>query len=196
MLVLVLCIVHIVLLMLISVTCLMYISQCISTRLAAQSNLKILSLIQFVIICLQMAFLQIILHFLYPVASSLSTLPSSISCLSPQVFHFFSTLFRPFHGKLQTKPRNLVHSSIINDSFRTCMNFHFPVILNVSISLWPRTSTEASVVLRPCRLCKFMRHGVNLFVLSEWGGSVAEWLACWTQAQKGLGSNRSRDAVG
>jgi len=30
------------------------------------------------------------------------------------------------------------------------------------------------------------------------GGSVAEWLACWTQAQKGpgLGSNRSRDAVG
>ena len=22
-------------------------------------------------------------------------------------------------------------------------------------------------------------------------GSVAEWLACWTQAQKGLGSNRS-----
>ena len=28
------------------------------------------------------------------------------------------------------------------------------------------------------------------------GGSVAEWLACWTQAQKGPGSNRSRDAVG
>jgi len=27
------------------------------------------------------------------------------------------------------------------------------------------------------------------------GGWVAEWLACWTQAQKGPGSNRSRDAV-
>jgi len=27
-------------------------------------------------------------------------------------------------------------------------------------------------------------------------GSVVNWLACWTQAQKGLGSNRSRDAVG
>jgi len=27
------------------------------------------------------------------------------------------------------------------------------------------------------------------------GGSVVEWLACWTQAQKGPGSNRSRDAV-
>jgi len=25
--------------------------------------------------------------------------------------------------------------------------------------------------------------------------SVAEWLACWTQAHKGLGSNRSSDAV-
>jgi len=28
------------------------------------------------------------------------------------------------------------------------------------------------------------------------GGSVAEWLACWTQAQYGPGSNRSCDAVG
>jgi len=28
------------------------------------------------------------------------------------------------------------------------------------------------------------------------GGSVAEWLAYWTQVQKGPGSNRSRDAVG
>jgi len=28
------------------------------------------------------------------------------------------------------------------------------------------------------------------------GGSVSEWLACWTQAHKGPGSNRSRDAVG
>ena len=28
-----------------------------------------------------------------------------------------------------------------------------------------------------------------------WIGLVAEWLACWTQAQKGLGSNSSRDAV-
>jgi len=28
------------------------------------------------------------------------------------------------------------------------------------------------------------------------GGSVAEWLACWTQAQKGPGSNRSSNAVG
>jgi len=27
-------------------------------------------------------------------------------------------------------------------------------------------------------------------------GSVAEWIACWTQAQKGLGSNRSRNAAG
>ena len=25
---------------------------------------------------------------------------------------------------------------------------------------------------------------------------AVEWLACWTQAQKGLRSNRSRDAVG
>ena len=31
---------------------------------------------------------------------------------------------------------------------------------------------------------------------SDRGGSVVEWLACWTQAQKGPGSNRSRGAVG
>ena len=37
----------------------------------------------------------------------------------------------------------------------------------------------------------------NLLICYDYyrGGSVAEWLACWTQAQKGLGSNRSRDAV-
>jgi len=27
-------------------------------------------------------------------------------------------------------------------------------------------------------------------------GSVAEWLPCWSQAQKGPGSNRSRNTVG
>jgi len=32
--------------------------------------------------------------------------------------------------------------------------------------------------------------------LCGWLGSRRGWLACWTQAQKGLGSNRSRDAVG
>ena len=31
---------------------------------------------------------------------------------------------------------------------------------------------------------------------SHAGGSVAEWLACWTRVQKAPGSNRSRDAVG
>jgi len=34
-----------------------------------------------------------------------------------------------------------------------------------------------------------------LLVIFQRGDSVAEWLACWTQAQKGPGSNRSRDAV-
>ena len=32
-------------------------------------------------------------------------------------------------------------------------------------------------------------------LLSVLCGSVAEWLACWTQAQKGLGSNRCRVTV-
>jgi len=37
----------------------------------------------------------------------------------------------------------------------------------------------------------------SIFSSFEWLiGSVAEWLACWTQAQYGLGSDRSHDAVG
>ena len=31
---------------------------------------------------------------------------------------------------------------------------------------------------------------------SQLGGSVVEWLVCWTQAQKGLGSNRSATLSG
>ena len=41
------------------------------------------------------------------------------------------------------------------------------------------------------------RSWMNSFVMTYIiNHSVAEWLACWTQAQKGPGSNRSRDAVG
>ena len=32
--------------------------------------------------------------------------------------------------------------------------------------------------------------------VKQYINDVAEWLECWTQAQKGLGSNRTRDAVG
>jgi len=37
---------------------------------------------------------------------------------------------------------------------------------------------------------------LSIFLVNEGGGSVAEWLAYWTQTQKGLGSNRSCDTVG
>jgi len=40
------------------------------------------------------------------------------------------------------------------------------------------------------------KHDKKPLIFILMGGSVAEWLACWTQAQKGPGSNRSRDAVG
>jgi len=36
---------------------------------------------------------------------------------------------------------------------------------------------------------------LNSLMYVRKGGSVAEWSACWTQAQKSPGSNRSRDAV-
>ena len=37
---------------------------------------------------------------------------------------------------------------------------------------------------------------ILVWSLTSVGGSVAEWLACWTRSQKDPGSNRSRDAVG
>ena len=46
------------------------------------------------------------------------------------------------------------------------------------------------------RLSKMLSNIIICSVNLPQGGSVAEWLACWTQVQKGLGSNRSRDAVG
>jgi len=39
-------------------------------------------------------------------------------------------------------------------------------------------------------------HGFTTIYYYTTGGSVAEWLACWTQALKGPGSNRSHNAVG
>ena len=41
-----------------------------------------------------------------------------------------------------------------------------------------------------------MTETINIYTTHSEGGSVAEWLACWTQAQKGPGSNHSREAVG
>ena len=41
--------------------------------------------------------------------------------------------------------------------------------------------------LRTINVCVYSTHE---------GGSVAEWLVCWIQVQKGLGSNRSRNADG
>ena len=44
--------------------------------------------------------------------------------------------------------------------------------------------------------CAEKTHVVHSILPLNTAGSVAEWLVCWTQAQKGPGSNRSRDAVG
>jgi len=57
-------------------------------------------------------------------------------------------------------------------------------LLVTALSANPRTHARTHAV----QSCDFKY--VNIV------GSVAEWLACWTQAQKGPGSNRSRDAVG
>jgi len=71
------------------------------------------------------------------------------------------------------------------------------------MSLWPRCFGPACIVDGGRHRATLLgeTHAmhqcfVNVKASVSRGGSVAEWLACWTQAQKGLGSNRSRDAVG
>ena len=46
------------------------------------------------------------------------------------------------------------------------------------------------------RRCWYMEVYIRKCICTTGAGSVAQWLACWTQAQKRPGSNRSRDAVG
>jgi len=66
-----------------------------------------------------------------------------------------------------------------------------------------RQSTEGKQVIiyltlnvRQLRKHDIVAVGQFVSVRCLLGNSVADWLACWTQAQKGLRSNRSRDAVG
>ena len=52
-----------------------------------------------------------------------------------------------------------------------------------------RAAETAGLVAAASLLQTSQQAATRLTVL---GGSVAEWSACWTRAQKGLGSNRSR----
>ena len=51
---------------------------------------------------------------------------------------------------------------------------------------WTLMPAHGLSLITECRLIAFVHNCL----------SVAEWLACWTQVQKGPGSNRSSDAVG
>jgi len=53
------------------------------------------------------------------------------------------------------------------------------------------TRSTACRYVMPIHFCDSRRH-INFLHTNLLTG----WLACWTQAQKGPGSNRSRDAVG
>ena len=82
---------------------------------------------------------------------------------------------------------------------------HAPPSINCSCYV----DTEASALWWPTVACTGILRGTSVSHITgkdsrEYnnyakllrGGSVAELLACWTQAQKGPGLNRSRDAVG
>jgi len=58
------------------------------------------------------------------------------------------------------------------------------------IYIYTASEKETPLLLLWLRLTHFRNYS------SDVGGLVAESLACWTEAQKDPGSNRSRDAVG
>jgi len=60
----------------------------------------------------------------------------------------------------------------------------------VSVACWQFGGLRQSVAL--CHFIELMFPACS----DSTGGAVAEWLACWTQAQNGPGSNHSRDTVG
>ena len=52
------------------------------------------------------------------------------------------------------------------------------------------TDMSVTALLHVSNSVNIIRHVFELFLRSidcYYGGSVAKWLACWTQAQKGLG---------
>jgi len=55
-----------------------------------------------------------------------------------------------------------------------------------------------SICLGIAQLCRqqyYYYYYYYYFLAHQRDGSVAEWLACWTQAQKGPGSNHSREST-
>jgi len=61
----------------------------------------------------------------------------------------------------------------------------------------PRRHTQPQLHSTLCTGVMLLLHRCDISsIITPSSGSVADWLACWAQAQKGLGSNWSRDADG
>jgi len=87
---------------------------------------------------------------------------------------------------------NFVLKKICSISLKTVI---FTVLMSPQIRhLWGEKANHLSMAYLLSSNCT---NSIRIGQLPlKLGGSVAEWLACWTQAQKGPGSNRSRGAVG
>ena len=66
-----------------------------------------------------------------------------------------------------------------------------------SLGSWTRLSSTNLYCAKGCKqIGGTVLQWITVITITITGGSVAEWLACWTQVQKVPGSNRSCDAVG
>jgi len=109
-------------------------------------------------------------------------------------------------GSWLTPPAGwLPRTGISYGTLRSIIEYGLPFIIHNSRSFTRGLKPTSSQILflpltlfRPRDwLCGLQTAAVSSEnALCKPGCSVAEWLACWTRAQKGPGSNRTRDAVG
>ena len=84
-------------------------------------------------------------------------------------------MFRNSKGSVATCSR---HGGIFKHDFVANLQ------LSLTVKKFENRLTFNEIIGKSFLSCFFLSHIVVL------GGSVAEWLACWTKAQKGPGSNR------
>ena len=132
----------------------------------------------------------------YFVPLSLSIFLNHLSLPSFQIFAFIQCRSS---GRPIAVTGNFPHTPVLSRSSTSTRSFCQQAIHLQTSTKSPSLPVQFRHLVILCQYLRVVSRFPAFYIISfvhAWGGSVAEWLACWTQVQNGLGSNRSRDAVG